>query len=317
MNYDIIGDIHGHADKLEELLSKLGYEPDGLAFRPPAGRQAVFLGDLIDRGPKQLRVIEIVMSMVQLGWAHCIMGNHEFNAIAYITPDPREPNENYRPNRQDTKKTEKNRKQHAEFLRQVGEGSLLHLAIVQWFRSLPVCLDLGGLRVVHGCWDQQSVNALRSAGWKPGRLLDNDLMAKLHEKDANGQESDLMRARKLLTCGLELPLPDGREIEVNDHKFDNVRIANWRHWAKEFAEVALLPSSQRHLIADMDWPAYLVIDEIQGAPVFVGHHWFSGHPAIESEKLACLDWSVAKNGKLVCYRWDGEQTLSNNKLAWV
>lgn len=56
---------------------------------------------------------------------------------------------------------------------------------------------------------------------------------------------------------------------------------------------------------------------IEGAPVFVGHHWFSGHPAIETPKLAVLDWSVARGGRLVAYRWDGEETLSNDKLEWV
>ena len=50
--YDIIGDIHGHADQLEALLSELGYRPSGGAHRHPH-RQAVFVGDLIDRGPAQ------------------------------------------------------------------------------------------------------------------------------------------------------------------------------------------------------------------------------------------------------------------------
>lgn len=317
MHYDIIGDVHGHADKLEALLHKLDYQVDGISFRPPNGRKAVFLGDLIDRGPRQLRVIEIVMSMVQSGRAECIMGNHEFNAIAYFTPDPRQAGEFYRVNQGDSKVAVKNRMQHAEFLRQVGEGSLLHLAIVQWFRTLPVCLDLNGIRVVHGCWNQTAVEALWAAGWKPGQVLDNGLMVLLHQTRSDGSESELMRARKLLTCGLELPLPEGREIEVNGHRFDNVRIANWRHWANSLAEVALLPHGQRHLIADLEWPAYLLLDRIEGSPVLVGHHWFNGHPAIESDKLACLDWSVARNGNLVCYRWDGEEALRDEKLVWV
>lgn len=52
--YDIIGDVHGHADEFEGLLRMMGYVPRGRGYRPPVGRQVVFLGDLIDHGPQQL-----------------------------------------------------------------------------------------------------------------------------------------------------------------------------------------------------------------------------------------------------------------------
>lgn len=317
LNYDVIGDIHGHADKLEQLLGRLGYSAKGRSFRAPQGRQAVFLGDLIDRGPQQLRVLEIVREMVEAGDALCIMGNHEFNAVAYVTPDPLNPGDFYRPNRGNTPKAEKNRNQHAEFLRQVGEGSAQHVAWVKWFRTLPVCLDLGGIRVVHACWDQPSVDALWNAGWKPGALLDDRLMAILHEHNADGSESSLMQARKLLTCGLEIPLPNGKAIQKDGHRFDSLRIANWRAAAQKLSDVALLPKGQEHLIHDMEWPLGLVMSSIEGSPVFLGHHWFSGHPTIESPKLACLDWSAGKGGPLVAYRWDGEDSLSDAKLVWA
>jgi hypothetical protein len=83
--YDIVGDVHGHADKLEGLLRKMGYVPHGRGYRPPVGRQLIFLGDLIDRGPQQLRVLEIARSMMDEGDARAVMGNHEFNAIGYVT----------------------------------------------------------------------------------------------------------------------------------------------------------------------------------------------------------------------------------------
>ncbi len=71
--FDIIGDIHGCFDELRELLTRLGYEievtEDGnpqktFLVRPPEGRKAVFLGDLVDRGPKIPDVLKLVMSMV-------------------------------------------------------------------------------------------------------------------------------------------------------------------------------------------------------------------------------------------------------------
>ncbi|WP_293017708.1 metallophosphoesterase, partial [Mycolicibacterium sp.] len=83
--YDIIGDIHGCADPLESLLDAMGYRYTDGAFRHPS-RQAVFVGDLVDRGPQQLRVLETVKAMVDAGSAQITMGNHEFNAICYCIP---------------------------------------------------------------------------------------------------------------------------------------------------------------------------------------------------------------------------------------
>ncbi|MBL9006075.1 MAG: polynucleotide kinase-phosphatase [Myxococcales bacterium] len=82
--FDIIGDIHGCYDELTTLLRKLGYlieeQRDGAASlhcQHPQGRKAVFLGDLIDRGPKIVEVLRLVMAMVAQGSALCVPGNHE------------------------------------------------------------------------------------------------------------------------------------------------------------------------------------------------------------------------------------------------
>lgn len=91
--YDIIGDVHGCAFELMELLGRLGYERDGDGpYRHPE-RTAVFIGDLVDRGEDQLRVLEIVKGMHDGGSAQVLMGNHEFNAICFATPDPDAPGE--------------------------------------------------------------------------------------------------------------------------------------------------------------------------------------------------------------------------------
>lgn len=71
--FDIIGDIHGCSSELETLLAKLGYV-DGAH---PEGRTAVFVGDLVDRGPDSPGVLRRVMSMVASGNALCVPGNHE------------------------------------------------------------------------------------------------------------------------------------------------------------------------------------------------------------------------------------------------
>jgi protein phosphatase len=83
--FDIIGDVHGCGDELEALLELLGYEVDGREIDPwespiyahPEGRRAVFLGDLVDRGPRILDTLFLVRAMVRAGNALCLLGNHD------------------------------------------------------------------------------------------------------------------------------------------------------------------------------------------------------------------------------------------------
>ena len=84
--FDIIGDVHGCFDELVDLLTNLGYSiekqanGDGVpayTAQPPEGRKAIFLGDLVDRGPKIPEVLKLAMSMVAAGTALCVPGNHD------------------------------------------------------------------------------------------------------------------------------------------------------------------------------------------------------------------------------------------------
>ena len=83
--FDIIGDVHGCFDELAELLTKLGYtiadEGDRISITPPEGRKAVFLGDLVDRGPKIPSVLRLAMSMIEGGTALCVPGNHDMKLL--------------------------------------------------------------------------------------------------------------------------------------------------------------------------------------------------------------------------------------------
>ncbi len=83
--FDIIGDVHGCFDELAELLGRLGYDVDASPAAPyarhPHGRRAVFLGDLVDRGPNSPAVLRLVMSMVAAGSALCVPGNHDIKLL--------------------------------------------------------------------------------------------------------------------------------------------------------------------------------------------------------------------------------------------
>jgi protein phosphatase len=89
--FDIIGDIHGCGDELEALLQHLGYAIadvipsdslwSGSVYSHPQGRKAVFLGDLVDRGPRILDTLKIVRNMVEAGTAICVPGNHDIKLM--------------------------------------------------------------------------------------------------------------------------------------------------------------------------------------------------------------------------------------------
>ncbi|WP_433224401.1 polynucleotide kinase-phosphatase [Microtetraspora malaysiensis] len=75
--FDIIGDVHGCRSELEALLRDLGWQVGAAGAVHPEGRTAVFVGDLVDRGPDTPGVLRLVMGMVAAGTALCVSGNHE------------------------------------------------------------------------------------------------------------------------------------------------------------------------------------------------------------------------------------------------
>lgn len=79
--FDIIGDVHGCFEELVMLLTKLGYTINEQTVTPPTGRKAIFLGDLVDRGPKIPQVLKLVMGMVANETALCIPGNHDVKLL--------------------------------------------------------------------------------------------------------------------------------------------------------------------------------------------------------------------------------------------
>src|SRR5664279_3437319 len=131
----IVGDIHGHANPLHRLMSKLGYVEFEGVFRHPE-RKMIFVGDFIDRGPQQREVLRIARSMCGAGSASAVLGNHEFNAIGWAAQS--EDGSFLRSH------SPKNAHQHAEFLRELDDNSPAHQDAVRWFKSLPVWLELPG-----------------------------------------------------------------------------------------------------------------------------------------------------------------------------
>jgi hypothetical protein len=304
--YDLIGDIHGHASALRALLKRMGYAERNGCFRHP-GRQAICVGDFIDRGPEQRDVLEIVRDMVDNGAALAVMGNHEFNAIAYHTPDPANPNAWLRPH------TAKNTAQHQAFLDQFRCDDRRDEA-VDWFRTLPLWLDLGEIRVVHAAWDSSSMLDIESA-LESGRWLTKDLLVR-----ASRKKTREWRAVETLLKGVEVELPEGAAFADSDgNRRTHARIKWWRPAAGETWRRLFLgpPEVARKLPAEPVDAAVSPGYPHSAPPVFIGHYWLNGTPQPAARNVACVDYSVAKKGgKLVAYRWDGETVLSADKFIW-
>jgi hypothetical protein len=316
--YDIIGDVHGHASVLEELLLKLGYTKGQKGFYHPE-RKTVFVGDLIDRGIENFKTLEIVKAMTDNGQAQIAMGNHEFNALCFHTQNT---NGSYlRPH------VPKNIHQHEMVLKEIKErGEKEWNIYLEWFRRMSLFLDMNGFRVVHACWDDQSIARARAAKIRDvhGRLTDSFLA------EASTEGTALFNMLETLLKGKEIWLPPDHPglFDKDGHLRRKVRVRWWmtdeqRKHAETYDHVARTHKENLRKLSTVKIPPD-ILDELKrdngntkGTPIFIGHYWFTGKPAPLTEKVACLDYSVAKKGYLACYRWDGEQTLSKSKFIFV
>lgn len=319
MDYDIIGDIHGHVDKLEALLPKLGYRRRDGAWRH-AERTAIFVGDYIDRGRHGVETVRIVRAMVDAGAAQAIMGNHELNAIAWHTPDARLPGEFLRPHH-DEPWGAKNRKQHAAFLAQVEHDAGLHKEIVDWFLTLPLWLDLLELRVVHACWHLPFMTWLSDKLHK-GRFLTRELMVDATdeppEAEKDNPDPSVFKAVEALTKGIEIPLPEPHTfVDKDGFTRDRVRTRWWDPQATTYPQIALLTDEERAVLPALEVPAHVRLSANGVKPIFFGHYWMTGAPRPQSSTAACVDYSAGKGGPLVAYRWDAGEPLTADRFVGV
>lgn len=299
--FDVIGDIHGHADALMRLLSQLGYAESDHVYRHP-DRRVIFVGDFIDRGPDQTRVLTIARRMCEAGTALAVMGNHEFNALGWATPDGE--GSHLRPH------TQKNTSQHVEFLNQIGENSADHAAALAWFRTLPVWLEFPGLRAIHACWHDPSRAALADCLDGANRFTDEGL------RRASRKGSPAYNAAEVLLKGPELDLPAGKSFHDKDgHERTEVRIRWWDSSATTFKTAALGMDERLDELPDGTITAEYRYEADR--PVLFGHYWLTDLAKIGSGAAMCLDHSVAKSGRLLAYRWSGERALSLQNVVSV
>ena len=301
MIIDIIGDIHGYADKLVGLLTQLGYRHNGQYFVPPVGHRALFIGDLIDRGSQQLTTLEIVFAMLDADVADAVMGNHEYNALAFATLDPNNPQEYLRSH------NETHTRQHEAFLAEVPFGSESHRYWLERLYEIPLWLETDYACFVHACWDVDSMAVLAPLLTADNCLTPKGLVATAQEHSEN------FEALERILKGVETPLPDGMVmVDKEGTERTRVRVRWWLEGLNErtLYEVARAPSSALAQI-----PVDALAENINFAlktdkPVFVGHYWLTGTPEPLSPQVACTDYSAAvDSGYLTGYQLDTEQPL--------
>jgi len=301
---DLIGDVHGHADKLEDLLLKLGYSKNKGTYSHPE-RKVLFVGDYIDRGPKIRETLEIVKSMVDSENAIALMGNHEYNALCFHFQETEGGHLR--------KHLIKNIIQHYETLKQFQNRQREYEEYLDWFKSLPLYYETETFRAVHSCWDNKNIDFLR-------KTLVNDRLTDelIYQSVIVG--SALNEAIDETLKGKEMTMPEGLFFNDKDGtQRTEIRIKWWENPSEmTYKSISVEPienlPEEPIQVSELKSNDYYKSNDKK---VFFGHYWLKGEPSFYKENICCLDYSVAKGGKLVAYRLNEESILDNENLIYV
>lgn len=304
---DIIPDVHADIERLTSTLSYLGYRETEQSWVHPEGRIAAFLGDFIDMGTRNAAVIALVRAMESHGHAIAVMGNHELNALLY-----HERGENSERTADGFMRAHsaKNTDQHRTFLDEFPVGSPKTRDVLDWFLTLPVFLDLPGIRLVHAYWDSACIGTIRRRN-DDGRLQRSDLQELAFEDQATPFATAVLSTLK----GPEAELPHPHFFyDVKGHLRTSVRLKWWEAEARTWRGSAL-SIDDRELLPDTLIPNHAGMTFYGAAekPVFFGHYKLNGIPEVNARNVLCLD-----HPRQPCaYRWNGEPELKKENLILI
>ncbi|MFZ4543024.1 MAG: metallophosphoesterase [Saprospiraceae bacterium] len=302
---DFIGDIHGHAEMLKALLTKMGYEKKNGAFCH-SERKVVFVGDYIDRGPAIRETLQIIRAMVDADQALAIMGNHEYNALCFHFQE-RDGGGHLR------KHLIKNIIQHYETLKQFQNRQSEYEEYLDWFLTLPLYIETEQFRAVHACWDINNIDYLDRRLQKG--CLNDELIyeAAIHGDPLNIAVEETLKGKEMkMPVGTYFSDKEGtKRTEFRTKWWEDPAAATYRSISVE--NITTLPD-QRIDAKNFRKNHHYGEEEKM---VFFGHYWLSGPPYFFRHNVCCLDYSVAKNGHLVSYRLGDEKILDKNNLVYV
>jgi hypothetical protein len=302
--YDIIGDIHGYATLLKQLLTKLGYKRVNGIWRHP-DRKVIFVGDFINRGPEIRETLFLVRAMVEANSALAILGNHEYSSILYHIKDD---NGTFM-----TRHIAGNRNQIQKTLtvfKDLNDEWMDHL---KWMRTLPFFLDLGDIRIGHAYWNDSEIAKLKE--YLPKGNLKKKFLRELHEN-----RPDMAVIVYKLLKGLEFKCPKDLIIKCNKGLSRKVFTLNW--WTNPMDKTfRQLYFGNKFILPDYHFPPELAPVYEPYPPdlpiVFFGHYCLPDGAAILQQNICCIDSCVDTTGKLSAYRWSGEKQLNPENIVVV
>ena len=257
---DVIGDVHGERDALEQLVTHLGYDNNG---HHPAGRKLVFVGDFCDRGPDSPGVLAMVRRWIDAGNAYAVLGNHEINLLRDDAKDgsgwffdERIAADNHK---------------YAPYQR---AGSDFPQEMFPFLRQLPLALERDDIRIVHAAWIGDKVDEARAlpAGDIAAayNLLEDaaavhaqlrDIPARLQAENAAWQHS--------LEDGAHQPpvMPAHADSELNKSQYNALKVLTCGV-ERRGSEPFFAGGKWRFVERVAWWDTYADI-----TPVVVGHYW--------------------------------------------
>lgn len=297
--FDIVGDIHGHGNLLEKLLLKLGYSNRSGVFSNPK-RKAIFCGDFIDRGPQNIKAVDIVMKMCANGEAFAIPGNHDLAYVQYHTNLPGS----------DQTIIPKNPAYDRMFIStsiEFNRALDFKAQYIDWIKKLPLFIENEYFAVYHG---------FRSENHKALLTQDNEIMS-FNAALLNFEQYRL--AIDLISKSVSAWVV---YREHDTQKVERIRIKWWKNKERieSLADLFMGKSNLNKIT--------LVESELNAIhkfypyssnekPLFLGHFCMREKHGIVQSNICIIDLCVIKTGRLAAYRFDGESILQKEKIVFV
>jgi hypothetical protein len=275
--FDLIGDVHGHYEELCKLLEQLEYHRNGKVFENEENHKLIFVGDLINRGPKSEKVLHLVKSMCDSGMAFAVLGNHEFRLV-----------------------------QHAVSGRKIPSELSVFLP---WLRKLPMFLDMDSFRVVHAAWHFSSIKLLEDQSVEDDSFIEKTLVKK------NPFRLAVQRILSGIKITIPKGLKCKDRFGVVRPKGRLKWWMNLE--GKAYADCFLSPMSPQINNAGPKLDELSEIEEYTAneKPVFIGHYCLPEYVPKVYGQVVCLDGCVTCDKKLWGYRYRGEKNPTPRNLV--
>ena len=337
---DFIGDIHGEIDALHSLLQHLGVDIE----RARVERPLVFVGDLVDRGPDSVAVVELVQHLVRSGVAQCVLGNHEFNVLRKKV---KQGNGWFVPHEQMKAGREPDGWHHLGQRvgfpsRQATESE--RARILKFIEEMPLALESSTLRVVHAAWNAPAVALAKQCSSLEALLqadadhpvqsasrpvfhdapsiaeMENPHLTPRYHSGLAEWMAQLQNtsAAKVLTAGPERPLGEHKKPRYLAGKWRILERSPW--WLEDHDPRAVIFGHYWRRRPQTDLPGKSEVFEDVGPWDWMGPH----------RQAFCVDYCVgyrfmarhqgkdpAKTGALGVLRWPERTLLFDDGGEWI